>query len=446
MVAARDRGLWSAHGHRDRRRRRRRTRSSPRPRGARRRPGPADLVAPDPDFAYKPLAIAEPFGLGRAAARPARPLRRRRRCGADRRRASRTSTTPPACSASPAADGALRPAPARDRRPAGRRRHRRDHMVARRRSGGLRRPAARSRGGLRQRLAIVVPARRVWPLPAYELALMTAGEAAGMGHDDVEVIVVTPGARAALALRRGRQRRHGEELARAGVRCAPASWPRDRRQALVLRPAASASSAHALFASRACSARGSTAFRPTTRASSARRRHGQGLRRAPGPPVMASAPRSSSAASPPIRPAGRAAIARRLGVVVPDPGEPVLHGRLLTGDRSRRLRGRGDGEAAPLWWPAGKVAGLYLPRFLAEHGLAPHGALARPRAASRSTARSPRCAGSRRAGSASSPGSAERRSVHDQLVVERVADELRARRAAASSAGCARGATPPCAR
>jgi sulfide:quinone oxidoreductase len=67
-----------------------------------------------------------------------------------------------------------------------------------------------------------------------------------------------------------------------------------------------------------------------------------------------------------------AEIARLAGVEdVPDPGEPVLHGRLLTGRRSRRLRGRGDAEGAPLWWPHGKVAGEYLPRWLAENGVAP---------------------------------------------------------------------------
>ena len=35
--------------------------------------------------------------------------------------------------------------------------------------------------GYAKRLAVVVPAGAVWPLPAYELALMTAGEAAEMG-------------------------------------------------------------------------------------------------------------------------------------------------------------------------------------------------------------------------------------------------------------------------
>ncbi|MGZ8717149.1 MAG: hypothetical protein ACXWYO_08575, partial [Gaiellaceae bacterium] len=64
------------------------------------------------------------------------------------------------------------------------------------------------------------------------------------------------------------------------------------------------------------------------------------------------------------------AIARLAGADdAPDPGEPVIHGRLLLGRRTRRLRARGDAEGAPLWWPQGKVAGEYLPRWLAEHGV-----------------------------------------------------------------------------
>ena len=46
--------------------------------------------------------------------------------------------------------------------------------------------------GYTKRLAIVVPLGAVWPLPAYELALMTAGEAREMGHDNVQVTIVTP--------------------------------------------------------------------------------------------------------------------------------------------------------------------------------------------------------------------------------------------------------------
>ena len=90
-----------------------------------------------------------------------------------------------------------------------------------------------------------------------------------------------------------------------------------------------------------------------------------------------------------------AAIARLAGVEdAPDPGEPVLHGRLLVGGGARAgCAGRGDAEGAPLWWPAGKVAGEYLPRWLAEHGVAPHAApTSRPTRASRSAGRCARCA------------------------------------------------------
>jgi hypothetical protein len=66
-------------------------------------------------------------------------------------------------------------------------------------------------------------------------------------------------------------------------------------------------------------------------------------------------------------------IARLAGVDdPPDPGEPVVEGRLLVGGRrGHRLRPSGDAKSAPLWWPQGKVAGEYLPRWLAEHGFAP---------------------------------------------------------------------------
>jgi sulfide:quinone oxidoreductase len=86
-----------------------------------------------------------------------------------------------------------------------------------------------------------------------------------------------------------------------------------------------------------------------------------------------------------------AGIARAAGATdVPDPGEPVLHGRLLVGHRTRRLRGRGDAEGAPLWWPQGKIAGEYLPRWLSEHGLGPPGGVPAPEGESITVERSMR--------------------------------------------------------
>ena len=38
------------------------------------------LIAPDPDFSYRPLAVAEPFGMGHAHHVPLEALRGRDRC------------------------------------------------------------------------------------------------------------------------------------------------------------------------------------------------------------------------------------------------------------------------------------------------------------------------------------------------------------------------------
>ena len=82
--------------------------------------------------------------------------------------------------------------------------------------------------GYAKRLAIVVPPGSVWPLPAYELALMTAGEVEAMGQDDVSITVVTP-EHAPLSLfgEEASARCRRAELG-GGRRCGPA-WSRRRR-------------------------------------------------------------------------------------------------------------------------------------------------------------------------------------------------------------------------
>ena len=47
-------------------------------------------------------------------------------------------------------------------------------------------------GGYVRRVAFVVPAGASWPLPLYELAIMTAREVWGMGMDDVQFSLVSP--------------------------------------------------------------------------------------------------------------------------------------------------------------------------------------------------------------------------------------------------------------
>src|SRR5947209_1713574 len=73
-------------------------------------------------------------------------------------------------------------------------------------------------------------------------------------------------------------------------------------------------------------------------------------------------------------------LAARAGADVdPQPFEPILRGKLLTGDKDRFLRADprgGHGEtseasAVPLWWPPGKIAGKYLAPYLAGSTGAP---------------------------------------------------------------------------
>ena len=82
--------------------------------------------------------------------------------------------------------------------------------------------------------------------------------------------------------------------------------------------------------------------------------------------------------------AAAADIAHRLGAgIEPDPFHPVLRGKLITGADSVHLRadvtgGAGEGEASPdcLWWPPQKISGRFLAPWL--YGGEPHEELEPP--------------------------------------------------------------------
>src|SRR5215203_1625366 len=175
------------------------------------------LVAPDPDFVYKPLAIAEPFSLGHAHRVPLT-------------RFAEEAQAELVIDALEEVDDGF----GRARLAGGATVHY-DHLIVA--AGG--RPVAGVEGattwwpggdpevyggllrdleeGYAKRLAIVVPPGAVWPLPAYELAVMTAGEAAAMGQDDVEVTVVTPERRPLSLFGDRASDAVADELAAAGI-------------------------------------------------------------------------------------------------------------------------------------------------------------------------------------------------------------------------------------
>ena len=71
--------------------------------------------------------------------------------------------------------------------------------------------------GYTKRVAFVIPPGAVWPLPLYELALMTAREVSGMGIDDAQFTVITPEAVPLTLFGSATSRALREELDRAGV-------------------------------------------------------------------------------------------------------------------------------------------------------------------------------------------------------------------------------------
>ena len=218
-----------------------------------------------------------------------------------------------------------------------------------------------------------------------------------MGHDDVERHGRHAGAARAVAVRRRGQRGGGRGAARGGRRA------QDRRRSpgatatgSCSSPAASGSTSSACSPSRGSSGpaldgpagrRGGLHRRGRRRAGAGLRAHvGGGRRRRLADQVRR--PRHASGA--PRRggdrarwPASRTARSRR-----------ARHPRPAARRAAARAgcTGRGDAEGAPLWWPQGKVAGEYLPRWLTEHGVTPPGGRGARTRASRSTGRSASCA------------------------------------------------------
>jgi sulfide:quinone oxidoreductase len=213
--------------------------------------------------------------------------------------------------------------------------------------------------GYSSSVAFVVPPGPVWPFPAYELALLTAREAIGMG-EDVRVSVVTPERRALEAFGpvvsdavEEMLREHHVKLI-AGTEADLDALDAER---IVTLPRLEGrridgipQDEHGFIAiDRHCAVRG-----------------------------LAGVYAAGDGTDFPVKLGGLAAemadaaaehIAARAGAdIEPQPFVPVLRGKLLTGAEPRSIRG---GETSPaaadhvLWWPPAKVAARHLAPVLA---------------------------------------------------------------------------------
>ena len=238
----------------------------------------------------------------------------------------------------------------------------------------------RATEGELRRIVFAVPAAITWPLPLYELALLTAEYLTDHGTRSVDVLLVTPeerplalfGAEASDALRELLEIR-GIEL---HFETAPTAWhdgllevaglPPIEADAVVALPQLVGPALPGL-------PHDGAGFVPTDL-------HG----RVPGTAAVYAA---GDCTQFPLKQGGIAtqqadavatAIAADVGAVSESPPvSPVIRGLLLTGLTPRYLRSdMGTGQSVvdtePLWWPPAKIVGRYLTPFLATQlGLAP---------------------------------------------------------------------------
>jgi sulfide:quinone oxidoreductase len=334
-----------------------------------------ELLAAEPDFWYRPLAVAEPFGVGQPSRLSLVDFAREcdaqvtlgalATVNADNHVAVTRAGGPVgydalliACGAEPhvAVPGALTfrgpadvPAFARLLETVGRVVH---------------------------RLTFALPAGTAWTLPAYELALLTASYLHGLGVTTVELRLVTSeeqplglfGTEASEEIARLLDERgialstDADAVAFAAGKLELASGGEIETDAVVALPRLEGVRISGVPRNR-------EGFIDTDRFGRV--------------PELTDVYAAGDVTSFPIKQGGLAAqqaeaaakmIAAAAGAQVePNPFEPVLRGLLLTGGIPRYLRAElndpahTEADALSLWWPPSKITGRYLAPFLASH-------------------------------------------------------------------------------
>jgi sulfide:quinone oxidoreductase len=337
-----------------------------------------ELIAPEEEFVYRPLAVAEPFHVGemrrfplaRLVAAAGAELRRGALAAvdADEKRVELADGTTSEYDVLVLALGA-RPVPAVPGALTFRGRHEDGEELERL----LERATTRDL----RKLVFAVPSGTTWPLPLYELALLT-GEYLSEHLTHGELTVVTPeegpldvfGTKASEAM--------ALLLEMRGVRIRTATTPVAFEDGLLRLANGGTIAADAVVALPTLEGsrieglpQDERGFVPT-----------DDFGRVAG---LVDVYAAGDLTQSPIKQGGVAAqeadavadaIAADAGAPVqPTPCRPVLRGLLLTGFVPRFLRHEETGvslvDTQPLWWPPGKIVGRHLSPFLAEHlGLA----------------------------------------------------------------------------
>jgi sulfide:quinone oxidoreductase len=339
------------------------------------------LLSPEEEFVYRPMAVAEPFGRGRADRHPLADIAADVRAELIR---GALVEVDPASRIAVASTGqrlsydALLVAVGAGSEPAFRQVLTWTPETDAELFGGLLRDLDE---GYLKRVAFVVPPGVAWALPAYELALMTAWQAWGMGHDDVQVTVYTPedaplglfGTQATVAVR--------HDLEEAGVHAETGVYVAEDPQTrgrLVLHPGERTLDAQRVVALPRAVGPGLPGLPANARGFIPTDLHGK-------VPDVDAVWAAGDAIAFPVKQGGLASqqadaaaesIAAHAGAdLEPRPYRPVLRGMMLTGRGKAWMRhqpaGGGEGTTLrrALWWPPTKIAGRYLSPYLAaRHG------------------------------------------------------------------------------
>jgi sulfide:quinone oxidoreductase len=230
--------------------------------------------------------------------------------------------------------------------------------------------------GVGKTVAFAVPSGTTWPLPIYELALITAARLRA-GGNATKVKLVTPEAAPLEIFGRRASEAVAELLASRGVEVRTSTHPvkfAHSSLAVVPEGRVPADRVIALPGLRGRAPMGvpvdAHGFIPVDAHGLV---HGLTDVYAAGDVTAGSIKQGGIATQQ--ADAVAAAIAARFGAPVePEPFRPVLRGMLLTGDGARLMRaevsgGRGEpseGNTEMLWWPDGKIVGRFLSLYLAR--------------------------------------------------------------------------------
>lgn len=335
-----------------------------------------ELLGPEPHFWYRPLSVAEPFGLGEvshyelaalaAAAGATFTLGTLLGVDAGRHEAKTSVGEIPydallvavGAAPTPAVPGALT-----FRGPAD--------------TEKIRTLLEELAAGDVRRVAFAVPWGAVWSLPIYELALMTAAYLEANRIEDVELMLVTPEAEPLQLFGRAGSDAVGELLDDRGITLVTGSHPAefaDRTLRLVPTSQLEVDRVVALPRLRGPRLDGLPqtldGFIPIDAQGRVR-----GLADVYAAGDITNFPLKQGGIATQLADAAAEAIAQAAGADLrPEPFRPVLRGLLLTGSQPRYLRHElggdpGQPDAAspdPLWWPPAKIVGRQLAPFLAN--------------------------------------------------------------------------------